>query len=150
LHTYFYWSRGFDLVRRIRIIGDALLALVSREGAPPPAVHEASVRLNAAGWPSSAVRSGLWFLATLNMRIVDKNDAYQQWTSRGYGLYRLAGALGVTSALSAVHPVVAGLFVASELKKTGDLKSTARLYAKHFANLPAGFRSQLDLSGAHT
>ena len=133
-------------MRRIRIIGDALLELVNREGAPPLAVAEASARLNVAGWPSSAVRSGLWFLATLNMRIFDKNDTYRRLTPRGYGLYRLVGELGVASALSAVHPVVAGLFVASELKTTGDLKSTGKLYTKHLANLPEVFRSRLDLS----
>jgi hypothetical protein len=147
-YTYLYWSRGFDLVRRIRIIGDALVALVNRDGAPPPAVAEASARLDAAGWPSSAVRSGLWFLAMLNMRIIYKNDAYQRLTPRGYGLYRVAGQLGVASVLSAVHPVVAGLFVASGMKKASDLRATAKLYTKHFANLPEAFRSQLDFSGA--
>jgi hypothetical protein len=148
LYTYFYWSRGFDLTRRIRIVGDALLALVKREGEPLPSVSEASARLNAAGWPLDAIRSGLWFLGSINMRILFKNDAYQQLTPSAYGLYRLTRELGIASLLSAVHPVVAGLFVASELKNTNDLRTTTMLYRSHFANLPEAFRSGLGLSGA--
>lgn len=145
VYIYFYWSRGFDVTRRIRIIGDALVALVKRETEPLPSVGEASARLIAAGWSEGSIRSGLWFLALLNVRILYKNDVYQQLTPRGYGLYRLTGELVAVSALSAVHPVIAGLFVASELKKTKDLKSTTELYRKHFANLPESFRSGLRL-----
>jgi hypothetical protein len=43
LYVYFYWSRGFDVIRRIRIIGDVLLALVMRDGEQLPSVWEAYV-----------------------------------------------------------------------------------------------------------
>jgi hypothetical protein len=146
LYTYFYWSRGFDLVRRIRLVGDALMAAVKREGEPLPSNSQASARLSAAGWTADAIRSGLWFLALLNVRILCKNDVYERLTPRGYGLFRLTKLFGVTSGLSAVHPVVAGLYVASEMKDLTDLKETARLYGKHFANLPAAFRGSLSFS----
>jgi len=143
IYTYFYWSRGFDLVRRIRIVGDAILSLVKKEGEASPSVLEASSRLDAAGWSPSAIAAGCLFLGLINLRIMYKNDAYKQLTPGGYGLFRMVRALGIASALSALHPVVAGLYVASEVKNTADLRSTTKLYTKRFANLPEGFRSGL-------
>jgi hypothetical protein len=133
-------------MRRVRIVGDALMPAVRREGEPLPSNSLASARLSAAGWTADAIGSGLWFLALLNLRIAHKNDVYDRLTPRGYGLFRLTTLFGVASGLSAIHPVVAGLYVASEMKGLKDLKEITRLYRKHFANLPDGFRGGLRLS----
>ena len=95
-----------------------------------------------------AIASALWFLTLLNLRITYNNDAYERLTPRGYGLFRLTKLFGVASGLTAIHPVVAGLYVASELNGLKALKEITRLYRENFANLPEGFRVGLRFSTA--
>jgi hypothetical protein len=146
VYTYSYWSAGFDYVRRIRAVGDALVSLLRRADETSLASLEtAATRLRAAGWSATATSSALWFLTLINARIMYKNDIYQQMKPNTYGAYRVVSSIGVLAGLAAVHPVAAGLYVASQMKKMKGMKKNARLYSKYFAALPEQFRSGLHL-----
>lgn len=145
LFTYRYWSKGFDFVRRIRIIGDALVELLRQPDKVPLSCEKAKERLGSLGWSLDATQSALWFLAFMNVRVTRENETYQRLTPRQYGLLRMSRAMVAGTALAALHPVVAGLYVASEAKKLNELSSSYRRYKLHIARLPEQFRASLRL-----
>jgi hypothetical protein len=143
LYTYRYWSKGFDLARRIRIIGDALVELLRQLDTAPLSLEKAKEHLGSLGWSIDAKQSASWFLGLINARIMVKNETYQRLTPRQYGLFRMTGEVMAATFLAALHPVVAGLYIASEAKKLNELSSRYRLYNFHIARLPEQFRASL-------
>jgi hypothetical protein len=136
LFTYSQSSRGFDLVRRTRRVGDIILSYISEGEVTPPTLVTALPALQSKGWSASECQAAGWFLLMINVRITKANDTYENLKPRDYGIYRVVSQAGVASGLTLFHPVVAGLYLAFAMKKGTNLRKTVKVFDKRFAQLP--------------
>jgi hypothetical protein len=138
---YWYASSGFALVRRVRKVGDALVARIGSASITPSPQQALSV-LRTQGWDASSIKSAAFFLSLMRMRIMWVSPVYDQLSARQYGLFQVLQDIGVAGALLALHPVASALYVAFKLKGGKKMIKTRRVCLKNLSNLPSEIQSQ--------
>jgi hypothetical protein len=147
IFTFWYSARAFDLVRRIRKAGDLLLSQMTDTTTTTRDLPHALAILQTRGWTLTQCRAAAWFLMMVNVRILMRNVAYDQFQPKYYGIQRVVSQLAVASGLSFLNPVAGGLYVAFELKQATGLLRLASLFDTRFSELPA--EVQRDVSVAY-
>ena len=142
--TFFYHASGFDFLRRVRAVGDAILGEVT--GAipdAPPTMSQVLVALRKRGWEIEACKSAAYFLQFMHARLTVHNEAVQARTPHQYGLFKTLIETSVVGVLTALHPVVAGLYVAARYADTSKVYEAFKRCNEEFARLPANIRAAL-------
>lgn len=144
LFVYLYNQRAFAVVRRVRATGDALLQLAMSVDHDTPADSQSTLgRFRNLGFAEESIQSVAWFLMLINARILKRNEAFSRLPPTTYGLWMALRDVMVAAVFTVIHPIVAGLFVASEMKKARELTSLTRAFRLHFSRLPNRLQDDL-------
>lgn len=136
IFTYAYFYKGFDLIRRIREIGDVLMLTAKQHGISNPTHREAYLVTRNPNSSLEEKEALIWFFLMYNLRITIKNPSYADRTPDEYAKFKVIMTFSLAASLTFVHPIVSGLYLATALKGVGKLRSTIKLYNKKFCYLP--------------
>ena len=134
IHMYAY--KGFDVVRRVRKVGDIVLSSIGAPYRQSPSLRQCCLRLQANGWSRSEAIAAGWFLALVNVRIVKRIRQYETVTPLQYAGFKVTTSVGAAVGLTLVHPLVAGLYFSWLIKGFREMGSLRRRYTCHFCELP--------------
>lgn len=141
LCIYYYWSAGFAAVRDIRRVGDVLLARIKElTGSQAPRIEDGLAAFARMRWSTRASQSGVWFLAMVNLRLKHNVPEYDTLTPAGYATYKVVWSFGAAVAITFLHPVVAGLYLATLIGNARRAHKTLALHESHFMRLPEDIR----------